>query len=80
MLPAADANELLRQLADELDNFEEIARHFVPRQADVPQLPWIDMSGATFALKGDVGGDHMVFVDFTKRFDLDAHRRMAPFS
>ena len=72
MLPAADANELLRQLADELENFEEIARHFVPQQADVPRLPWIDMAGGTLPLKGDVGGDHLVFVDFKKRFDLDA--------
>jgi serine phosphatase RsbU (regulator of sigma subunit) len=72
MLSAPDANELLRQLTDELDNFEEIARHFIPQHTDVPRLPWIDMSGGTFALKGEVGGDHMVFVDFTKRFDLDA--------
>lgn len=72
MLPAADANELLRQLADELENFEDIARHFLPREADVPRLSSIDMSGGTLALKGDVGGDHMVFVDFKTRFDLDA--------
>jgi serine phosphatase RsbU (regulator of sigma subunit) len=72
MLPAADANELLRQLADELENFEEIARHFVPQQADVPRLSWIDMAGGSLPLKGDVGGDHLVFVDFKKRFDLDA--------
>ena len=72
MLPALDANELLRQLADELENFEDIARHFVPRPAEIPRLSWIDIYGGTLALRGDVGGDHIVFVDFTKQFDLDA--------
>lgn len=72
MLPAADANELLRQLADELENFEDIARHLLPREADVPRLSSIDVAGGTLALKGDVGGDHVVFVDFKTRFDLDA--------
>lgn len=72
MLSALDANELLRQMADELENFEEIARQFALKPSEIPQLPWIDIHGGTLGLNGDVGGDHVVFLDFKTRFDLGA--------
>jgi serine phosphatase RsbU (regulator of sigma subunit) len=72
MLSAADANELVRQMADELDNFEDIARHFIASPSEAPRLSQLDISGATFALNGSVGGDHIVFLDFNTHFDLDA--------
>jgi serine phosphatase RsbU (regulator of sigma subunit) len=72
MLSAADANELVRQMADELDNFEDIARHFIARPTDAPRLSRFDIAGETFALNGSGGGDHIVFLDFNAHFDLDA--------
>jgi serine phosphatase RsbU (regulator of sigma subunit) len=72
MLPAVDANELLRQLTDELQNFEDIALQRAPMFTDIPRLAGIDVYGRTFPLRGAVGGDHMLFVDFKRWFDLDA--------
>ena len=72
MLPAADANELLRQLIDELENFEGIAKYLIPQPSELPRLSWIDVYGGTLALNGAVGGDHIIYVDFKQRFDLEA--------
>jgi serine phosphatase RsbU (regulator of sigma subunit) len=38
-------------------------------------LKRIDIFGRSFPLKGELGGDHLVFVDFARRYDLD--RRIA---
>lgn len=35
----------------------------------------IDIFGRLFPLKGELGGDHLIFVDFARRYDLD--RRIA---
>src|SRR6202043_1509283 len=71
----SDASERVRQLAGELENFEEIATYLIPRAGDVPRLRGIDIHGATLPLNGVVGGDHLIYVDFKQRFDLDARIR-----
>jgi serine phosphatase RsbU (regulator of sigma subunit) len=70
MLPA-DTRDLTH-LSGELDNFEEIATYLLPRPGDVPRLQGIDVCGGTLALNGVVGGDHIIYVDFKRRFDLPA--------
>ena len=65
------------QLSRELDNFEEIARGIMPRPGSVPSLTGIEVFGQTIALNGIVGGDHLIYVDFKKRYDLDARIAVA---
>jgi serine phosphatase RsbU (regulator of sigma subunit) len=72
MLPPADANELLRHLTAELENFEDIAGYLLPQPGELPRLRWIDVYGGTLALSGAVGGDHIIYLDFKQRFDLEA--------
>ncbi len=69
-----DAAELER-LTKELDNFRDIAKYLLPQAGEVPRLPGIDVFGGTLALNGYAGGDHIIYVDFKQRFDLQA--RMA---
>jgi serine phosphatase RsbU (regulator of sigma subunit) len=64
--------ELLRQLASELKNFEEIAAQLLPQPGEVPRLAGIDVWGGTRPLNGQVGGDHIIYIDFKRRFDLEA--------
>jgi serine phosphatase RsbU (regulator of sigma subunit) len=71
-MPIIDPNNLLATLTDELANFQEIARNLLPQPGDVPRLNGIDIWGGTSSLNGVVGGDHIVYVDFKRRFDLDA--------
>ena len=68
----SDVGELVKQLTGELANFEEIARNLIPRAGERPRLNGLDVYGGTLPLNGVVGGDHLIYVDFKQRFDLDA--------
>src|ERR1700694_2218311 len=69
--------ELVKQLKGELENFEEIAQHLIPKPGDLPRLQGFDVYGGTIALNGIIGGDHLIYVDFKRRFDLDARIQQA---
>lgn len=60
------------QMARELENFQDIASHIKPAPGDVPVLAGFDVCGTSLPLNGVVGGDHTIYVDFKKRYDLDA--------
>jgi serine phosphatase RsbU (regulator of sigma subunit) len=61
----------MKQLRDELENFERIAEHLIPKPGDLPRLSGFDVHGGTLALNGILGGDHLIYVDFKQRFDLE---------
>ena len=67
-----EASEELKRLTRELDNFQSIAKYLVPLPGDVPRLNGIDVWGGSVQLNGSVGGDHITYVDFKHRFDLQA--------
>src|SRR4029453_17453993 len=62
----------LAHLVRELENFKDIASYLIPLPGEVPRLSGIDVWGGTRPLSGAVGGDHIIYVDFKQRFDLDA--------
>src|SRR4030095_4217398 len=64
-------------LKSELKNFQEIARNIMPLPGEVPTLQGIEVYGGTIPLNGSVGGDHIIYVDFKKRYDLNARLRQA---
>jgi serine phosphatase RsbU (regulator of sigma subunit) len=70
----SDKSELL---AEELENFQEIFRYIVPLPGEIPSIRGIDVYGGTLPLNGAVGGDHIIYVDFKKRYDLDARIEQA---
>ncbi len=61
-----------RELVSELDNFEEIARCLNPSAGEIPELDGLDIAGVSIPLGGRIGGDHIIYIDFRKRFDLEA--------
>lgn len=72
--PAADPGLGTRpdaELARELENFQQIASSVLPPPGEIPRLPGLDIHGRLLPLNGVVGGDHIVYVDFNRRFDLD---------
>jgi serine phosphatase RsbU (regulator of sigma subunit) len=73
----SDTADRLKRLSGELENFEEIARYLLPRPGEIPRLQGIDIYGGTLALNGIIGGDHLIYVDFNQRFDLDARIKLA---
>lgn len=62
--------ERLTRLEQELANFRELMAN-VHATPGAFSLKSIDVHGATFPLDGELGGDHIVFVDFARRYDLD---------
>lgn len=68
----SDRKDHVSQRPGELENFEEIVKHLIPQPGAVPRIDGIDIHGGTLALNGPVGGDHLIFVDFKQRFDLES--------
>jgi serine phosphatase RsbU (regulator of sigma subunit) len=55
------------------DRLRNEIRGLVPPPGDVPDLGGrLDVAWASTPLNGIIGGDHLLFVDFRKRFDLEA--------
>jgi serine phosphatase RsbU (regulator of sigma subunit) len=65
------------QLAREFENFEEIARGILPRPGSIPSLSGLEVYGKTLPLNGIAGGDHLIYVDFNKRHDMEARIKVA---
>ena len=65
------------QLTREFKNFEESARGIVPKPGSIPSLIGMEVYGETLPLNGIVGGDHLIYVDFKKRLDLEARIKVA---
>ena len=70
---ARDATEKQpgQRFAEELRNFEEIATALSPSPGELPQLRGIDICGLSIPLEEIIGGDHIIYIDFGKRYDLD---------
>jgi serine phosphatase RsbU (regulator of sigma subunit) len=64
-------------LSGELKNFQEIAKYILPLPGEIPTLAGIEVYGGVIPFNGVCGGDHLIYVDFKKRFDLDARIRHA---
>jgi serine phosphatase RsbU (regulator of sigma subunit) len=67
--------EGLDYLADELHNFQEIAAYLNPSPGELPRLRGMDIAGLSMPLKDIIGGDHLIYLDFKRRHDLN--RRIA---
>ncbi len=60
------------RLADELRNFHDVAQFLRPSPGDVPRIDGLDLACLTLPLHDVVGGDHLAWIDFDRRYDLDA--------
>ena len=72
-----DIRTSMRRLTGELENFQDIARYIKPRAGEIPRLPGLDIYGQTIPLNGVIGGDHIIYLDFGKRYDLEARIEQA---
>ena len=66
-----EIEQSLDRLTGELRNFQEIARHIKPPSGEIPELKGMDIYGDTIPLEGQIGGDHIIYVDFKRRFNLE---------
>jgi serine phosphatase RsbU (regulator of sigma subunit) len=73
----SDTAHVVKQLSRELANFEDIAKYIKPAPGETPLLAGIEVCGGTMPLNGVIGGDHLIYLDFKQRFDLDARIEQA---
>ncbi len=64
--------EIIKSLNEEISNFQDIAAEIKPLPGEVPSIPGIDIYGETIPYRGKIGGDHIIYIDFNRRFDLTA--------
>lgn len=76
MVKESDARLALHSL-EELENLEEIVSRVVPSPGDVPSLTGVEVYGETMPMNGIIGGDHIIYVDFKKRYNLAARAEKA---
>jgi serine phosphatase RsbU (regulator of sigma subunit) len=72
-----DVRNSVAQLSRELANFEDIAKYLKPQPGEVPRLNGVEVCGGTLPFNGVLGGDHLIYVDFKQRFDLEARIKYA---
>lgn len=59
-------------LQREIERFAEQIKYLIPSPNEIPKLKGIDIYGTIQYLNEVAGGDHIIFIDFDKRFDLEA--------
>ncbi len=59
------------EIRAELANLEEIALATKPSSGDLPNLCGVDIDGVSMPLRQAIGGDHLIYLDFKQRYDLD---------
>ena len=63
--------EAAARFADEVENFREIARLLKPSAGERPDVPGLEIAAVSRPLRDAlIGGDHLVYLDFKRRFDL----------
>jgi len=72
------AQQRIGFLERELERFSELARTFDPPPSELPEVPWIDVYGESLPRNRQAGGDHIIYVDFKKRYKMEKLIRSAP--
>jgi serine phosphatase RsbU (regulator of sigma subunit) len=65
-------------LERELERFSDLAHTFDPPPGELPEVPWIDVYGESLPCNRQAGGDHIIYVDFKKRYKMEKLIRTAP--
>ena len=74
----AEARQRSHFLERELERFSDLAHTFDPPPSELPEVPWIDVYGESLPYNRQAGGDHIIYVDFKKRYKMEKLIRNAP--
>ncbi len=76
-MSSAQTDAWRNALREEMANLEEIALATKPEPGDIPNLRGVDVYGVSVPLHQAIGGDHLIYLDFKQRYDLDRRIREA---
>lgn len=69
---ARERDDRLSLFESEMHNFQKMALRIKPSSGEIPRIDGIDIFGGTRPYNGLVGGDHIIYVDFSQRYDLES--------
>jgi serine phosphatase RsbU (regulator of sigma subunit) len=72
------ARQSIRFLEKELEQFSELMHTFDPPPGELPEVPGIDVYGEALPRNRQAGGDHIIYIDFKKRYKMEKLIRQAP--
>lgn len=58
-----------------LDELDKRVKYIKPLPGEVPKLNGIEIFGENLPQEGTIGGDHIIYINFNKRYDIDARVR-----
>ena len=76
-MPRNPTEKWRAEIRAELANLEQIALATKPASGDLPSLRGVDIDGVSMPLRQAIGGDHLIYLDFKQRYDLDRRIREA---
>ena len=76
--PPGETRQRVEFLEKELERFSDLAHTFDPPPSELPEVPWIDVYGESLPCNRQAGGDHIIYVDFKKRYKMEKLIRQAP--
>jgi len=82
VLPASETSplqllEALSSASAEIRNLLDITAPLAPQLDQIPHLQGIDIHAQSIPLNGFLGGDHIIFIDFNQRYDLEERIKRA---
>lgn len=64
--------EYYERIQHTLDQLNQRVKHIKPSPGEVPEIKGIEIYGETLPHEGTIGGDHIIYIDFNKRYNLSA--------
>lgn len=55
-----------------LEQLNQRVKHIKPSPGETPEIKGIEICGETLPRQGTLGGDHIIYIDFNKRYNLSA--------
>jgi serine phosphatase RsbU (regulator of sigma subunit) len=55
-----------------LDLLNQRVKYIKPSPGETPEVEGMEISGEILPREGTIGGDHIIYIDFNKRYNLDA--------
>ncbi|MDE2979195.1 MAG: hypothetical protein OXU63_16990, partial [Acidobacteriota bacterium] len=76
-MPQTPTDTWQAEIRAELANLEEIGLATKPEPGDLPNLRGVEVHGVSMPLVRAIGGDHVIYLDFKQRYDLERRLREA---
>lgn len=69
---ASNDRRFYGRIKNTLQRLDQRVKYIKPSPGEIPRVRGMDIYGETLPQLGTFGGDHIIYIDFSKRYNLDA--------